>query len=139
VLVAEGDEDLRNLTVRLLHECGYNVLAARGPKEALSLGRRHTDNIDLLIADVIMPEMSGPAMAAKFRGLHDETRVLYVSGHTRGVLAGHGWQDSTDSLLTKPFGFQALADKVRQIIDGRSAASRRSAPRPRKKVAGRTH
>jgi DNA-binding response OmpR family regulator len=73
-------------------------------------------------------------MAAAFRGLHDEIQVLYVSGHGRGALAGHGWQGPADSLLTKPFGHSALADKVRQIINSRSAASRGNAQRLQERV-----
>jgi PAS domain S-box-containing protein len=134
VLVAEDDEDLRALTVRLLHDCGYNVLAARNPQEALSLGREYADAIDVLITDVVMPGMSGPAMAAQFRGTHHETRVLYVSGHARGALAGHGLQGSTDNLLAKPFGYHTLAEKVRQIIDSRRAASGGHTPQTRKQA-----
>ncbi|MCX5684991.1 MAG: ATP-binding protein, partial [Planctomycetota bacterium] len=132
VLVAEDDDDLRTLTVRLLHDSGYNVLAARNSMEALSLGREYAGAIDVLIADVVMPGMSGPAMAAQFRGTHQETQVLYVSGHARGVPAGLGLQNPTDHLLAKPFGYHALAEKVRRIIDSRKAASGARAPQPRK-------
>jgi len=129
VLVAEDNEDVLTLTARMLQDSGYNVLEAAGPREALTLGRRHAARIDLLITDVIMPGMSGPAMAAEFRNLHAETQVLYVSGHGRGTLAGHGWPGSTDSLLAKPFGHSALADKVRQILESPIAPSGKNAPR----------
>ncbi len=120
VLVAEDDEELRSLSARVLGDCGYSVLAAGSGREALSIGLKHTGRIDLLITDVVMPDMSGPALAVQFGVMHGEARVLYVSGYPPAMMASHGWKGCIDNLLTKPYDLCTLADKARQTIDGRA-------------------
>ena len=116
VLVAEDDETLRGLVVQMLSECGYRVLAGAGAAEALALGCG-CDGLDLLITDVIMPDMSGPDLVARLRETHPAVRVLYASGHTRGTLERHGLTELNEGLLAKPFGLKDLAERVRRVMD----------------------
>jgi two-component system, cell cycle sensor histidine kinase and response regulator CckA len=117
LLIVEDDEPLRALAAHMMRECGYHVLAAGNGQEALALTRGHAAAIDLLITDVIMPDMSGPALVEQVRGIRPETRILYFSGHARSTLAGHGLVLAGDHLLVKPFDLRTLADKVRHLLD----------------------
>jgi two-component system, cell cycle sensor histidine kinase and response regulator CckA len=117
VLVLEDDESLRAMATQMLHDHGYCVLAASTGAEALALARRHWAHIDLLVTDVLMRDMSGPALVEQFRKIHPETRVLYVSGHARSTMVEHGVGLKDVNLLTKPFDLRKLAAKVRSVLD----------------------
>jgi FixJ family two-component response regulator len=71
----------------------------------------------LLVTDVVMPKMSGRELAEHLVAIHRETRVLYMSGYTDGAIGQHGVLDAQTELLQKPFTFDALAQKVRKVID----------------------
>ena len=80
ILVAEDDDALRRLTVRVLERDGYRVLAAPTPVQALDLCRAHDGPVDLLVTDVLMPSMTGDALAAEVRALYPGAGVVYMSG-----------------------------------------------------------
>jgi PAS domain S-box-containing protein len=117
VLLVEDEEVVRNLVREILEGNGYTVLEARNGAEALELGRQFTSPIHLLVTDVVMPKMSGRELAERLVTIHRETRVLYMSGYTDGAIGQHGVLDPHTELLQKPFTFEALAQKVRKVLD----------------------
>jgi PAS domain S-box-containing protein len=117
VLLVEDEDVVRNLVREILDGNGYTVLEARNGAEALELGRRYTSPIHLLVTDVVMPKMSGRELAERLVTIHRETRVLYMSGYTDGAIGQHGVLDPHTELLHKPFTFDALAQKVRKVLD----------------------
>jgi two-component system, cell cycle sensor histidine kinase and response regulator CckA len=116
ILVVEDELAILDLLVSTLEECGYTVLQAAGPAEALSVAANCEWAIDLLISDVVMPEMSGPDMAAKILTARPGTPVLYLSGYTGKALADHGAAPSRANLLTKPFTSEALVRAVQALL-----------------------
>ena len=80
VLLVEDEDMVRKLASELLAESGYRVLEANGGEAAIHLGKEHTERIDLLITDVVMPKLSGKEVAEQLRAIHPETRVLFMSG-----------------------------------------------------------
>jgi CheY-like chemotaxis protein len=103
VMVCDDDDDVRQLLVDLLRIRAYEVLEARDGKQALELAEAHTGRIDLLVTDLIMPELGGVELAQRLRARHADLRVLYVSGYTndRELLAGG--MDEGAAFLAKPF------------------------------------
>jgi CheY-like chemotaxis protein len=102
----------------ILERNGYTVLEARNGAEALALGSRFVEPLNLLVTDVVMPKMSGRELAERLVRLHPETRVLYMSGYTDGAISQQGVLDPETELLQKPFSFDDLAQKVRKVLDG---------------------
>ena len=130
ILVVEDEQAVLKLAQMMLEELGYSVLAARTPGEALRLAWEHSGKIDLLMTDVVMPEMNGRELAEKVSSLHPGTRCLFMSGYTADVIAHHGVLDEGVRFLQKPFSTEDLADKVRDALQAR-AASGSLAPRGR--------
>ena len=121
VLLAEDEATVRRLMRRILDENGYTVLEARDGAEALALARQHAGPIDLLVTDVVMPEMGGGELTERLKALHPEARVLYVSGYADEATEPHGVLGGGSSFLAKPFSFEALARKVREVLDAPGA------------------
>ncbi|MEQ1631104.1 MAG: PAS domain S-box protein [Planctomycetota bacterium] len=117
VLVVEDDQVIRSLVERALKNAGYLVLVASNAADALSLLDRHGDQIALLFTDVVMPEISGPELAARMRAVLPKLRVLFTSGYADDrVFEMAGALDSTH-FLPKPYTFSSLAGKVREVLD----------------------
>jgi len=116
-LLVEDKEDVRVLLHEVLRENGYSVLEACNGKRALDLGKHHLAPIQLLITDVVMPKMSGRELADRLASTHPETKVLYMSGYTDGVIAYHGELDPDTAFLQKPFSPNTLAHKIRDVLD----------------------
>lgn len=111
ILVVEDRQDVRELTRDILEENGYRVIEARDPNEALAIAEHHGAPINLLLTDLVMPQMSGLDLAKRLRTLRPDMRVLYMSGFvTSGAFAAE--------LVKKPFKPDALAQKVREVLDG---------------------
>jgi signal transduction histidine kinase/CheY-like chemotaxis protein len=117
ILVVEDDDDVRTYTVECLRELNYRVLEAHDGPSALRLLERQESPIHLLFTDVVMPGMSGRELAEKARSLQPDLRVLYTSGYTRNAIVHAGRLDSGVELIVKPFTFEALARKVRDMLD----------------------
>ena len=117
ILVVEDAAPLRELTRELLEPCGYTVLDCGDPLEAILVAGQHQGPIQLLLTDVVMPGMSGPALAEKLRGGRPEMRVLLVSGYTDDEIVRHGVEESHVAFLQKPFSRDMLAKKVRETLD----------------------
>ena len=117
VLVVEDDDDVRTYTVDCLRELGYRVIEAHDGPSALRLLERQGDPVALLFTDVVMPGMSGRELADQARKVQANLRVLYTSGYTRNAIVHGGRLDPGVEMITKPFTFEALARKVRDMID----------------------
>jgi PAS domain S-box-containing protein len=117
LLLAEDEEVVRTIIRTILGSNGYQVMEARDGREALEIAERHQGPIDLLLTDVIMPEISGKDLASCIVKKHPETKVLYMSGYTENAIVHHGVLDAGTAFLQKPFRVDALAQKVREVLD----------------------
>ncbi len=116
ILLAEDEELVRNLTSEVLQLYGYSVLEASGGREALQICERYADSIDLLITDVVMPEMSGRELADRLKQLRPDVKVLFMSGYTDNAIVHQGVLDAGANFIQKPFAPEVLANKVREIL-----------------------
>jgi CheY-like chemotaxis protein len=117
VLLVEDEDGVRSLVQRVLQDGGYHVLAAGSGREALHVCEQQGSPIHLLVTDVVMPEMGGRPLAEQLLGLHPELRVLYLSGYTDDAIIRHGVLEAEVHFLQKPFAPEALAQKVREVLD----------------------
>jgi two-component system NtrC family sensor kinase len=123
ILLVEDDEEVRKFATEVLSEQGYKVHAAPDGAAALRLLEIETD-IKLLFTDVVLPNgMNGRQLADEARRRRPELKVLYATGYTRNAIIHQGRLDAEVELLTKPFTADALARKVRQILDGKTAVA----------------
>jgi two-component system, cell cycle sensor histidine kinase and response regulator CckA len=116
ILLVEDEATLRNLVCESLQASGYTVLIASNGVEALKVIEQHKGPIDLLITDVIMPQMSGPELVQWLAPRRPEIKVLYMSGYTDDKLHGVQRSEPEMSLLQKPFHLEDLAQKLRDIF-----------------------
>jgi PAS domain S-box-containing protein len=121
VLVVEDEPALREVTRRTLVENGYQVIAAASGTEALSFFTSRPEHIDLLLTDVIMPQMQGKELADKVLALHPDTPVVFMSGYTQGLLSTQGVQEPGIHLIEKPFSEATLLTKLHQVLREPSA------------------
>ena len=119
VLLVEDEASVRRLTVRMLRELGYTVLEAENGLEALNRSRGYDGDIDLVLSDVVMPQMSGPEMVAQLGLERDGFATLFISGFTqdRHLTQADGREAA---LLLKPFTRDVLARKVRSVLEKRA-------------------
>jgi two-component system cell cycle sensor histidine kinase/response regulator CckA len=118
ILIVEDETEVRHLAHRILEDYGYVVLSAARGSDALRLAERHRGAIELLLTDMVMPETSGPQLAERFATLRPDTSVLYMSGYMDNAPIGPGPSGSPVHFLQKPFTPEALARKVRAVLDG---------------------
>jgi PAS domain S-box-containing protein len=118
ILVVEDETPVRRLMARLLRVQNYQVHEAATATEAIELLRSQPAKIDLMVTDVVMPDMNGVALAEKAQTTHPKLKVLFVSGYRDGELRRLGLPDLGPQLLQKPFTTVDLAMKVRQTLDG---------------------
>jgi two-component system cell cycle sensor histidine kinase/response regulator CckA len=119
ILLVEDEDAVREVTALLLESLGFQVLQVSGAEEALHLVRRDRGKIDLLLTDVIMPGMSGRELAEAFRALDPSIKVLFQSGYTDDMVVRHGILHAEAAFLQKPFNIDALAKKIRDLLDQR--------------------
>lgn len=118
ILLVEDDESLRGLAVKVLRKYGYAVIEAANGIEALeAVVASNRPEIDLLITDVIMPEMGGKELSGKLLERYPGIKVLYISGYTDNAIVHHGVLDEGVSFLPKPFSPISLSQKVRDTLD----------------------
>jgi CheY-like chemotaxis protein len=118
ILLCEDDEGVRSLVSDILHMQGYTVLEAQDGQIALQLAAKHGDSITLLLTDVVMPSISGKALAEQVTRYQPNLKVLYMSGYNKEEITHHGVPNPGAAFLQKPFNFTTLIDKVRQVLDG---------------------
>ncbi len=117
VLLVEDEDMVRALACRILQMHGYNLLEARDGIQALRLCQEYSGIIHLMVTDVVMPGMSGRAVADHLSSVRPGMKVLYLSGYTYNAIVHHGVLDSGKALLQKPFTPAELARKVREVLD----------------------
>ena len=118
ILLVEDEDVVRLATEGMLKHLGYRVLAASDGDEALAKSSQSLDEIHLLMTDVVMPRMNGRELAEKLRTLRPSIKVLFTSGYTDDVIVHHGMLDDDVDFISKPFERDALAARVRKILDG---------------------
>jgi PAS domain S-box-containing protein len=116
ILVVEDEPSVRELIQRALEHCGYRVLVAATPRRAVEIATDGAPTIDLLISDVVLPQMSGTALATQIVASRPTIRVMYMSGYTDNAVLHHGELSRRTPFLQKPFTPEALARKVREVL-----------------------
>lgn len=116
ILVVEDEAAILNLTKRMLRQLGYRVIATDSSMEAIDIVENHSEPIDLLISDVIMPELNGRDLANQLRKITPALKVLFMSGYPSSVIINRGVLDKELCLLQKPFSKKELATKVREVL-----------------------
>ena len=117
ILLVEDEEAIMKLGRTMLERLGYGVLAASTPEEAISLAKKYKEDIDLLITDVVMPEMNGKNLARTILSFYPDLKCLFMSGYTADVIAHQGILDEGVQFMQKPFSMRELASKVRLVLD----------------------
>ncbi|HEX6048910.1 MAG TPA: ATP-binding protein, partial [Gemmatimonadaceae bacterium] len=117
ILLVEDDEPLRHLAARVLRDAGYTVLDSRTATDAVLLGTHHNGPIDLLLTDVVMPQMSGRTVAELLTKQRPALRVLYMSGYTDDMVVKRGVLATETEFLQKPFTPEQLLQQVRVVLD----------------------
>jgi CheY-like chemotaxis protein len=116
VLVVEDESALREVTRRILVRNGYRVMVAANGQEAIDIAARSPDHIEVLLTDVVMPQMQGKEVAGRIRALQPGIRVLFMSGYTQGLLGAQGVLEPGISLIEKPFSEATLLAKIRTTL-----------------------
>lgn len=122
VLLAEDDGGVRSLVTRMLESKGYRVLAASSGTKALSLAREYAGRIDLLITDIVMPDLRGPELRRRLEEARPDIPVIFISGYADASLWREALSRGRALFLQKPFRPSALAEKVSEILDAEGAA-----------------
>jgi len=118
VLVVEDEAAILELARESLEHLGYTVLVARSPEEAILRSGEHAGPIQLMITDVVMPQMNGRQLAERLYAERPGLKCLYMSGYTADVIAHRGVLDEGVRFIAKPFSLTVLAEKVREVLDG---------------------
>ncbi len=117
ILLVEDEETVRNLSREVLELCGYKVIEAENGLAALAICKKYQKQIDLLMTDVVMPQMGGRELAETLTQIYPQMRVLFTSGYTDDAIFRHGMIEIGKNFIQKPFTFEALACKIRELFD----------------------
>jgi two-component system cell cycle sensor histidine kinase/response regulator CckA len=118
ILVVEDEEAVGSLIRRVLEDSGYTVLLAKSGADAIALSEKSSERIDLLVADLNLPDMSGRELAQQLRTSRPEMKLLYTSGQSEGIVTGYGIVPEGMLFLPKPFTPAGLASKVQEVFAG---------------------
>src|SRR5690606_22308278 len=118
ILLVDDQPQLRSLLTTILTRAGYRVLEAAGPIEAIGLAKEFDEHIDLLLTDIVMPQMTGPFLATEIKNLRPTTSVLFMSGYTEDAVVRRGLIDERLSFISKPLSAGTLLRKVAQVLQG---------------------
>lgn len=117
VLLVEDEEAVRNLACQVLKGCGYKVLEAANGREACDLAKAWQGPIDVLVSDVVMPELGGRELAEQLSVLRPDCKILFLSGYSDDAVIRHDVLQSNYAFLQKPFTPSTLAQKLRAVLD----------------------
>jgi CheY-like chemotaxis protein len=120
VLLVEDEVEVRALIRDMLRVYGYNVVEAEDQQNALELCSRRDLKLDVLLTDVVMPNMSGPELAKAIRPLRPELKVIYMSGRTRDRFSQSGIDEESVNFIRKPVMPEALTARLREVLDAKS-------------------
>jgi len=123
ILLVEDEQSILKMTTMMLEMQGYTVLAASTPDEAIRKAESYRGRIDLVMTDVVMPEMNGRDLVRTLLSLYPEIKTLFMSGYTANVIAHHGVLDPGVNFIQKPFSIRQSAVKVREVLDSRAVVS----------------
>ncbi|MBV9694669.1 MAG: response regulator, partial [Alphaproteobacteria bacterium] len=118
ILLVEDEEAVRSFAARALRMRGYNVLEASGGEEALDIVRGQKGTIDLLVTDVVMPNMDGPTLVRAVKRLRPQMAVIFMSGYAEETFRRNDEKAEELHFLPKPFGLKQLAAKVKEVLSG---------------------
>lgn len=118
VLMVEDEPALLTMTKTMLEELGYRVLAAGTSGAAIALAEEHASEIQLLVTDIVMPDMNGRDLAKRLLFLYPKIKKLFMSGYTANVIARRGVLEESVNFIQKPFSMKDLAVKVRETLNG---------------------
>ena len=116
ILVVDDEASIAKMISRSLSQIGFISYSAGNADEALAMMVEHP--FDVVITDVVMPEMDGRDLSSRLTRLHPALKTLYMSGYTADVIAHHGVLDEGVQFIQKPFSFRDLAAKVREVVAG---------------------
>jgi CheY-like chemotaxis protein len=119
ILLVEDEDAVRSVASRVLLNQGYTVIQARNGEEALQLLDELGDTVDLILTDVVMPDMGGLALAGELRARWPDLKLLYMSGYAEGDKLEPGMQESPTFFLPKPFSAEDLVLKVREALEAK--------------------
>ena len=117
VLVVEDENSVRYIMARTLRECGYTVLEAAGGPQALEILQEQSAPVNLIIADVVMPQMSGRELAERVLERWPDVPTLFTSGYTGLFVVQRGLLDEGQEFIQKPIAPDMLAKRVREMLD----------------------
>jgi len=117
ILLVEDEESILSLSKRILEDLGYTVLATNSPNDSLRLIKEHVGKLNLLITDVVMPEMNGLELSKQLQSLYPNIKILFMSGYTANVIVHRGVLEEGVCFIPKPFSKKDLALKVRESLD----------------------
>ena len=117
ILLVEDESALLSMVTLMLERFGYTVLASSTPKEAIHIANENPGDIDLLITDLVMPEMTGRELAETLASLCPQLKCLFMSGYSGNVIAHQRVLEEGVCFIQKPFSNQELASKVREALD----------------------
>jgi two-component system, NtrC family, sensor kinase len=123
ILVVEDDSDVRDYVIETLRELNYNVMGAADANQALSIVASDRFNFDLLLTDVVLPGMNGRELADQIKQKRPGVPVLFMTGYSRNAIVHHGRLDPGVDLIQKPVTQEALAARVREMLDARRPRS----------------
>ena len=118
ILLVEDEPAILQMTTMMLTRLGYTVVAAATPGEAIRLAREYRGKIDLMMTDVVMPEMNGRELAGSLLSHYPDLKRLFMSGYTADIIAHHGVLDEGVHFIQKPFSMKDLGGKLREILEG---------------------
>ncbi|WP_024335781.1 hybrid sensor histidine kinase/response regulator [Desulfotignum balticum] len=119
ILLVEDDPAILRMTRSMLERNGYSVISAATPRQALTAMKNHAGTIDLLLTDVIMPEMNGQDLAEKITAINPVIKRLFMSGYTADIITHHTILNDSAAFIQKPFSMADLAEKLRGLLDGK--------------------
>ncbi len=117
ILLVEDNDPVRKVTQTILEEAGYKILEAASGKQAIECFRENQDKIDLVITDVIMPELSGHDVHTELQKIRPDVKIIYVSGYAADILEQKGMHSDTINFISKPLQPDVLLRKIREILD----------------------
>ncbi len=124
ILVVEDEESILEMACLILSDQGYCVLQAPTGEDALQVEREYTEKIDLLLTDVVLPDINGRELSDRFSVLRPDMKVIFTSGYTDNIIARHGILEDGIEFLQKPYRVDELFQKVRSVLDREDAISK---------------
>ncbi|MCG8549326.1 MAG: response regulator, partial [Desulfobacterales bacterium] len=117
ILLVEDEPTALEMTQTMLERFGYTVFASSSPVEAMDIAKKNSDKINLLITDVVMPEMTGRDLSDTLTARYPKLKCLFMSGYTNNVIVHQGVLDDGVNFIQKPFSSRELATRVREALD----------------------